>query len=117
MGQSDLTLEPLTPKPEPGLGVQNSEGRKNSPHLHLDNSEEVNSCSLDEGSRGGSDAEYDSRYSTENDQGYNVTDSKACGLSTNMKENMAVWVGRIADLTAGYLPGDLSNIVRRAAGW
>jgi hypothetical protein len=115
MEQSDLTLEPLTPRPEPGLGVQNSKERKDSSHLHLHKSEEMNS-SLDGGNRGGADDEYDLSSPAENDEGYHVTDSKACRLTADMNDNMAVWVGRIADLTAGYLPGDLSNIVRRAAG-
>lgn len=38
------------------------------------------------------------------------------GLDNYTDSNVCVWVGRMAELTAGYLPGDLSSIVRRAAG-
>ena len=30
--------------------------------------------------------------------------------------NTSLWVVRLSDLTAGYLPGDLSSVVRRAVG-
>jgi SpoVK/Ycf46/Vps4 family AAA+-type ATPase len=33
-----------------------------------------------------------------------------------IEENFLVWVMRIADLTAGFLPGDLASIIRRAKG-
>ena len=118
MGQSDLTLEPLTHRPEPGSGVRNLEGEKNSPNIHLyPHGEEEIISSISVGNRGGTDMKH-SIDNTENDLDCQVTDtaSYSYGLQTEIADNLAVWVGRIADLTAGYLPGDLSNIVRRAAG-
>jgi hypothetical protein len=122
MGQSDLTLEPLTPRPEPGSGVRNLEGEKKSPNIHLHpHAEEEIICSISVGNKDGTDMENSissGADNTENDLDCLVTDTNSYpyGLQTEIADNLAVWVGRIADLTAGYLPGDLSNIVRRAAG-
>lgn len=34
----------------------------------------------------------------------------------NMNANMSLWSVKVAEMTAGYLPGDLARLIRRAAG-
>ena len=123
-----MRLEPLVPGPGPGPGRQNPKERSSSPHpdpdLHPDECvKETHSC-LEERNRNSSGVDIGDNSSsavstTGNAQDCHTADVAARrSRSPDMAEadNLAVWVGKVADLSAGYLPGDLSSVVRRAAG-